>query len=864
MPNVLARIPAMLSSPLRRLRSGQGRWPTVLAIGLAAVLSATFLALYLMLTRHGQRDSIAESRRMVTAVAASLTDQLSRALETTDMVLLDMAASHVDGEAPWDAARTGLRLRELPHLRALLVTDSLGRIRHATVEGLAGTVLADRPWLYHVAGSGARLVVGKPEAGRFLGEPGRSVQETRRWTIPLARPIATLDGGMQGAALALLNPAFLSAMGQRMAQAFGVTVRFHSIDGALLAKSDGRPEGIGQRNPEAWLFRDFLPRRDSGTGLGPDSAGIASVSSFGVASPGLIVVEVSQPMARVLAPARERALQLGLGIGGVALSTLVTLGLFIAFTRAAGRRQKAMQKAELLRVAAEREAEALRQGRKEVERLHAGLPAIIFLCEVLPDGTPRRIYNGGDTEAVTGWPSDALIRLDDWASFAAPGTPHGEAYARFVQEGHTTLDWQMRRPDGSLTWVRTTGRLLERRPDGSMLGVGYVLNIDAERRAAEHRAAAQRELERTLAAAPLAVFRAGVAPDGSFTRTYLSQGITRLTGWPWERVNAPGGLHAILEPDTQDRVQSNMQALLRTGETRAVYRIRRADGTWMWARTTMVVLEHQAEGGAEVVGYIADITAEREAEAKALAAARLASLGEMTSGLAHELMQPLLTMSLAAENASRALGRGEVDAARPRLERITQQVLRAKKLVNHFRRFARGTPEGASLEPVDLAEAVEGALVLVGAGLREAGIDVEVALGEPPPCILGHALPLEQVLVNLLRNARDAMLDLPPEAPRRIRVAVGPAREPGRVTLSVSDTGGGIPDAVMSRLFEPFVSTKGLDHGTGLGLSICHRMVKAMGGSIEARNDSAGAVFTIVVQAAPAQDDAGPAGDAPD
>src|SRR4051794_30763145 len=98
--------------------------------------------------------------------------------------------------------------------------------------------------------------------------------------------------------------------------------------------------------------------------------------------------------------------------------------------------------------AAAAETAALRRGREEVERLHAGLPAIIFLHEVLPDGTPRRLYNGGDFEAVTGWPREALAELDDWMSFAAPGTPFREGYAQALSDGTASLEWQMRRPDG--------------------------------------------------------------------------------------------------------------------------------------------------------------------------------------------------------------------------------------------------------------------------------------------------------------------------------------------------------------------------------------------------------------------------------
>ena len=149
----------------------------------------------------------------------------------------------------------------------------------------------------------------------------------------------------------------------------------------------------------------------------------------------------------------------------------------------------------------------------------------------------------------------------------------------------------------------------------------------------------------------------------------------------------------------------------------------------MWARATLSVQERFPDGSAEVVGYIADITAEREAEAKAVAAARLASLGEMTSGLAHELMQPLLTMSLASENALRPWtaamsmppGRGcSASSSRCGGRRSWSSISAASPAARR-----------ATCRPGRWrwTAAVEGALVLVGAGLREAGVAVEIALG---------------------------------------------------------------------------------------------------------------------------------------
>ena len=232
-----------------------------------------------------------------------------------------------------------------------------------------------------------------------------------------------------------------------------------------------------------------------------------------------------------------------------------------------------------------------------------------------------------------------------------------------------------------------------------------------------------------------------------------------------------------------------------------------------------------------------------------MAASRLASLGEMAAGLAHEIKQPLQSISLAAEIAQLAIRRHDTAEAERRLDRIVEQTQRSADLLDRLRRFARGAEGVTALEDVPLAAVVEGTLSLVGSVLRDASIVVEVALGDPPPVMRGQGVLLEQVLSNLLLNARDALAARPAGAPRRISIAAAPGPD-GMVRLTVADTGGGIAPEVMARLFEPFVTTKGPDKGTGLGLSICHGLVKGMGGSIEAHNEIAGAMFTITLPSA--------------
>jgi C4-dicarboxylate-specific signal transduction histidine kinase len=173
-------------------------------------------------------------------------------------------------------------------------------------------------------------------------------------------------------------------------------------------------------------------------------------------------------------------------------------------------------------------------------------------------------------------------------------------------------------------------------------------------------------------------------------------------------------------------------------------------------------------------------------------------------------------------------------------------------VIEHLRRFARGPEAALPAAPVELATAVEGALALIGGALREASVEVTLDLGQPGLAVIGEVVAIEQVLINLLANARDVMEALPPGAARRVTIAAmqehGP--EGALVRVSVADTGGGIPPALLGRLFEPFVTTKAPERGTGLGLAICQTLAQGMGGRIEARNGPQGALFTLTLQAA--------------
>lgn len=248
-------------------------------------------------------------------------------------------------------------------------------------------------------------------------------------------------------------------------------------------------------------------------------------------------------------------------------------------------------------------------------------------------------------------------------------------------------------------------------------------------------------------------------------------------------------------------------------------------------------------GGYAFVGY--DTTERHEIQAQMMHRSKLATLGEMATGVAHELNQPLVVISMAVENCIRKLGRNKLtdDVASEKFQTIRDQVARATTIIDHMRIFGRRSDDRPTTFSVD--SAVQDASKLMAEHLRLRQIDLSVVNdGVRNALVLGHKSQLEQVLINLVGNARDS-IEASGTDERMIEIVQSVSHH--SVTLEVSDTGGGIPSDIEQRIFEPFVTSKGEGEGTGLGLSISYGIVKAMGGSIDAKNEATGARFSVVL-----------------
>lgn len=277
---------------------------------------------------------------------------------------------------------------------------------------------------------------------------------------------------------------------------------------------------------------------------------------------------------------------------------------------------------------------------------------------------------------------------------------------------------------------------------------------------------------------------------------------------------------------------------------------RRKDGSTFPMK--LAVGEMKSGDNIYFTGFIRDLT-EREESAARLQEiqdelarmARLNELGEMASTLAHELNQPLAAIANYVQGCTRLL-RNMDDAVaskmREALEEAAQQSLRAGQIIRHLREFVtRGETEK---KPEDIRKLVEeaGALALVGA--RERGVRSVFDFTPEAHMVVADRIQIQQVLINLMRNAMEAMRD---SSTRELNIRTA-ATADKMVEVEISDTGPGISDEIASRLFQPFVTTKA--GGMGIGLSISKRIIEAHGGEMSVRrNSSGGASFRFTLPA---------------
>jgi two-component system C4-dicarboxylate transport sensor histidine kinase DctB len=234
----------------------------------------------------------------------------------------------------------------------------------------------------------------------------------------------------------------------------------------------------------------------------------------------------------------------------------------------------------------------------------------------------------------------------------------------------------------------------------------------------------------------------------------------------------------------------------------------------------------------------------RQTQTELIQAGKLAALGQMSAALSHEFNQPLTAIRTYAENAITLFERGRQAEAEENIKQVSQLTEHMAELSKHLSRFAR-KPQ-IKTRPVSLTGALRETLSLLQGRMEKQAVEAVIELPSEEVWVIGGHIRLQQVMMNLITNALDAMRG---EALQVLEIRA--ARQDGRVRLTIADSGAGIVPEIFDKIFDPFVTTKDVGQGLGLGLSISFNIIKDLGGSLTARNrDEGGACFTVDLKAA--------------
>ncbi len=257
-------------------------------------------------------------------------------------------------------------------------------------------------------------------------------------------------------------------------------------------------------------------------------------------------------------------------------------------------------------------------------------------------------------------------------------------------------------------------------------------------------------------------------------------------------------------------------------------------------RLTGAALAGPARGA--VVVLVEDVTGQRAMQSQLIHSEKMAAIGQLVSGVAHELNNPLTTIAGLSELLVQPGMLPDPAPAREHLRVIHAQAERAGRIVRNLLTFAR--KGGQDRTPVDLNDVVSRTALLIAYDLQQRQIDLVRELSPQPVAVLGDRQELQQVLLNLIMNAAQALAGVEAGHPRRLVLAT--ARQAGEALLRVTDSGPGVPAAQVAHLFTPFFTTKAPGQGTGLGLSLSYGMVEAHGGRITYEPaQGGGAEFTV-------------------
>jgi PAS domain S-box-containing protein len=421
------------------------------------------------------------------------------------------------------------------------------------------------------------------------------------------------------------------------------------------------------------------------------------------------------------------------------------------------------------------------------------------------------------------------------------------------------LEQRLRKADGEYRWHRV--RRVPLRDEAGVVIRWYAIAFDVDdgrrtqdalRKSEADLAKARHELQLIIDTVPVLVLRHRA--DGIIDYVNdVGRIYSGLTTTKWSTRTS-----IITHPDDVPRLEAAWDVALVTGEPfESEVRLRRADGQYRWFVTRRVPLRRDGE---VIAWYAATYDIEdrkqaeselmeserrfREAQIELAHASRVVTMGQLTASIAHEVNQPLAALMTNAETALRWLAHQSLDLKKVKLlvERVIYDGKRAADIVSRIRDFSKKAP--VRKESLEVNDAILEVIGLTRGAMSDDRVLAKMQLAEGLPCVSGDRVQLQQVILNLIMNAIEALSEVGKEA-RELLISTSEG-ESGSVRVAVSDSGPGLPQANPERIFNAFYTTK--SSGLGLGLSICRSIVEAHGGRLWATpNEPHGAVFCVML-----------------
>ncbi|MBK1841746.1 PAS domain-containing protein [Azospirillum sp. YIM B02556] len=385
--------------------------------------------------------------------------------------------------------------------------------------------------------------------------------------------------------------------------------------------------------------------------------------------------------------------------------------------------------------------------------------------------------------------------------------------------------------------------------------------LEASNRALAQEVATRREMENRYSSffnnLAEALFIVRVEPDGDFAFEAINPALARATGLDPERLR---GQHVrdALGPEVANAIIPRYSLCRDRGESVDYEETLDLPVGQRVFHTVLVPVKDAAGRVVRILGSGRDVTERKRLQEEVIQTSKMVTLGTLAAGMAHEMSQPLNVIRLWTENTLTRLQENLLDPARAEraLKLVIEQTDRMAKLIDHVRTFGRR--DGGGMQAFQPANCIQSAVELVRHqyGMEDIEI-IESATSAQLP-VTGRPLELEQVILNLFSNARDAIVALRATgaAAGRIMVAISDDRSGHNVVIQVTDDGGGIAPAVLPHIFDPFFTTKEVGKGSGLGLSIGYGIIDGMGGRVDACNvelggGRRGVRFTITLPSQP-------------